>query len=213
MSPAASVPSSMSGYVSAASNSVMLSPSPSTTSSSQSSGTTMAVVIALAVTVLLIGGAVLFFILRKRRGASSSRRWSHEGLATRITPFGSRAPETPRYVHTPGADMRIATRRADGVWEFGDPRAWTPSTPGGVSDIDHTPSPSSASLFSYPRSATPSSLGDYNKWSDYKGSRKAAMAYEDYEPKPDVLPPPAYVYGHPHQAEAYLSHSTEQWRA
>ncbi|KAM5545237.1 hypothetical protein V8D89_001348 [Ganoderma adspersum] len=118
------------------------SPSPSASSSpsatpAQSHSTSLALGISLAVVgSLVLGGLAFYFIrrhLRSKRAQeraaeiSSHRRTymvsvdpSH--LAARVTPFGVgvNAPdvEVPKFVHTPGENMRIAYRRSDGGWSF-----------------------------------------------------------------------------------------------
>ncbi|KAG6864567.1 hypothetical protein C0991_008610 [Blastosporella zonata] len=44
--------------------------------------------------------------------------------------------------HTPGSEMRVATRRPDGAWEFSDYPI--PLSPSGASNTDVAPSPSSS---------------------------------------------------------------------
>ncbi|KAG5644310.1 hypothetical protein DXG03_008728 [Asterophora parasitica] len=106
---------------------------------------------------------------------SPGTRLDRSHPAARITPFGHPGGETPRFNHTPGSDMRIATRRADGAWDFADPRG--PFTPTGVGELDVCPSPSSSTGMLPPRIRT--NLKDQ----EFKVSRY------DVEINP---PPPAY---------------------
>ncbi|KAJ7166413.1 hypothetical protein C8R43DRAFT_194543 [Mycena crocata] len=79
--------------------------------------------------------------------------------ALMITPAEGKG--TPRFVHTPGTNMRIATRRSDGAWEFADPRA--PFMPAIIADATDDPRPlsrnSSAAMVEHssdPRNFPPS---------------------------------------------------------
>jgi hypothetical protein len=104
--------------------------------------------------------------------------------ASRITPFGSQAGEVPVYAfgmlpnfpdifetdqstgHAPGANMRTATRLDDGSWTF---------------------TQSAAAEVIPPQSARQTKDEEARAaWESYQ--RKAF----DYEPSPDLHPPPAY---------------------
>ncbi|KAF9461852.1 hypothetical protein BDZ94DRAFT_790607 [Collybia nuda] len=119
--------------------------------------------------------------------------------AARITPFGSPEGETPRFKHTPGADMRIAVRRPDGAWQFSDPR--TPFAPIGVSELDVLPSPSPSSFSSTATATIPPVRGPHKKELEAKPARKACE--RDYDPDLNP-PPPAYGYGY--EYGGYINH-------
>ncbi|KAJ3904717.1 hypothetical protein F5879DRAFT_45844 [Lentinula edodes] len=56
--------------------------------------------------------------------SKSSNLNRNKSLAAKITPFNPDATiegDGPRFVHTPGANMRIATRLSNGVWQFSEP--------------------------------------------------------------------------------------------
>ena len=102
-------------------------------------------ILLLSVTVFLV------FLLRQRRLQfpfnSSSNQKNHLVFEK---PSG-----IPRFTHNPGQHMRIATRRVDGAWDFGDPRA--PFTPIGVWDLENVPFPSPSSARYSPSPPTTSS--------------------------------------------------------
>ncbi|KAG6834677.1 hypothetical protein H0H93_008086 [Arthromyces matolae] len=98
--------------------------------------------------------------------------------ATHISPYGSHVGEALRFQHTPGSDMRIATRRPDGAWQFSDPSS--PFTPSGVSELDSSPKRSYKS--SLPKKTKSTLL--HNTQFDYAG-------HYDFVIDP---PPPAYGY-------------------
>lgn len=58
----------------------------------------------------------------------ASNRKSSAALASKITPFNPSSSSldlhgtAPRFIHTPGANMRIATRLSNGVWQFSEPQ-------------------------------------------------------------------------------------------
>ncbi|KAJ7644495.1 hypothetical protein FB45DRAFT_861831 [Roridomyces roridus] len=79
---------------------------------------------------------------------------------------------TPRFVHTPGTNMRIANRRADGAWEFSDPRA--PFTPSLIED---------ASTQLDPRDVPP--LRAYSPYSHYDTPRSSTS---ELIPQPTTAP-------------------------
>lgn len=187
--------------------------------------------LAIGLTFLILGllGLLIssFLFLHRRRlrlglglvlSSSSSPDSSFQNH--RITPFGTHAPdsETPRFIHSPGQNMRIATRRTDGAWDFADPRA--PFAPTGITDLDNVafPSPTSEGrkfLFP-PRSSSPTSTSYYGTGygagmgkrsssplsilSSSGKEKRGSMVKKgfEYNPSVEVLPPPAYVYGHPH---------------
>lgn len=164
----------------------------------QNDSTTTTVGIVLGVVGALLVAGVIYATWRMKRRRSSENADAMESSlvsapqgrsldrshpAARITPFGSPEGETPRFKHTPGADMRIATRRPDGAWHFADPR--TPFTPLGVSEIDVLPSPSSSIGTLPPRVRT--------KEQEAKSSRDLHGYDRDHDV--DInRPPPAYGY-------------------
>lgn len=154
---------------------------------------------------LLIAGVIYTTLRMKRRRSTTTNVDGSESFvspplgtsvdhyhpAARITPFGSPGGETPRFKHTPGADMRIAMRRPDGAWHFADPRS--PFTPSGVSEIDVLPSPSSSTGMLPPRVRM--------KEHEAKASRDLRYGYDyDIDLNP---PPPAYGY----DSGGYLPHT------
>ncbi|KAF8883250.1 hypothetical protein BD779DRAFT_1540295 [Infundibulicybe gibba] len=178
-------------------------PSPAPPSSSSSNHTVIGAV--LGIVCFLVLGVVVFAVLRLRRRRPSehdSKSFTPSAIdlnhpASHITPFGSPTVETPRFHHTPGSEMRIATRRADGAWLFADPQA--PFTPSGVSDLESSPASSYTAL------PSASSRTNLLKEKESKSAREIRKGYDrsDY---PEVeLPPPAYGYepaagypNHPH---------------
>lgn len=153
----------------------------------------------------------------RRYGSKGLRALTMDHPASQITPFGSPGGETPRFRasshlcflgmrshfwtdHTPGENMRIATRRSDGVWTFGDHRA--PFNPHGVSDLENTPSPSVSSITppwvrlrdGDAQSIKSNSTATSNwKSREKEKERLAGKGYGEYDT--DTLPPPAYAYG------------------
>ncbi|KAF7288363.1 hypothetical protein HMN09_01399100 [Mycena chlorophos] len=108
--------------------------------------TLIQIVIAAVCGVLLL--VLLMFILwkyRRRQNAKTKARDAARNRAQEDAYGGRETPQvgevvsrthpaglmimkadgsgTPRFVHTPGTNMRTAIRRADGAWEFSDPRA------------------------------------------------------------------------------------------
>ncbi|KAI1783498.1 hypothetical protein LXA43DRAFT_977115 [Ganoderma leucocontextum] len=111
--------------------------SPSATPAQSHAATALALGISLAVVgSLVLGGLALYCVRRhlrnkkaqERAEAISSHRRTYmvsvdpSHLAARVTPFGvgMNAPdvEVPKFVHTPGENMRVAYRRSDGGWSF-----------------------------------------------------------------------------------------------
>jgi len=147
--------------------------------------------IVLGIIGIILVTAIIFVTIRMKRrgsvddieGSRIGRKLDRSHPAAKVTPFGSSGGETPRYNHTPGADMRIAVRRPDGAWHFSDPRA--PFTPSGVSDLDVLPSPASYT------STLPPSIRSKDQ---LKSSRDLRDIYDrDYDV--DLQPPPpAYGY-------------------
>ncbi|TFK50813.1 hypothetical protein OE88DRAFT_1659901 [Heliocybe sulcata] len=120
----------------------------------------VAIGISLGVLGFLVIVGIIFWVLRLRRrargvqDATSLTDRNHQKYlrhtdvderhpANRVIPFGAPGGETPRFTHTPGANMRIATRRSDGAWDFIEPGG--PLTPAISHDTDSMmpPSPSS----------------------------------------------------------------------
>ncbi|TBU22497.1 hypothetical protein BD311DRAFT_811457 [Dichomitus squalens] len=113
------------------------SPSANVSSSQSHSATALALGISLAVVAAIVfGGLAVYFVRRHMRRKKAQERVeeisSHRRtymvsvdpshLAARVTPFGVgvNAPdvEVPKFVHTPGQNMRVAYRRSDGGWSF-----------------------------------------------------------------------------------------------
>ncbi|KAJ6550663.1 hypothetical protein DFH09DRAFT_1168647 [Mycena vulgaris] len=113
----------------------------------------VAIVILLLVSIMLL---TFHFRRQNKKKSSAAQRKGREvqagetvsrahPAALMITPAEGKG--TPRFVHTPGTNMRIATRRADGAWEFADPRA--PFTPAIIADAaDAVPSRNSSAATS-----------------------------------------------------------------
>lgn len=141
---------------------------------------TLAVCLAL-LSVLLLGG-IFAFTWRMRQRAKAGLEGFHNldahatvvgprHLASRVTPFGTRD------AHQPGRNMRVATRRPDGAWDFTVPA--TPINPfQGVDEPEPEPAarprPSKASQASRPKLPK---LGSGTGYLDPDGV---------------TLPPPAY---------------------
>ncbi|KZT04834.1 uncharacterized protein LAESUDRAFT_727693 [Laetiporus sulphureus 93-53] len=126
---------------------------------------------------------------RKEVRRSTILELSHP--ACRVTPFGSPEEDTPRFMHTPGANMRVAHRRSDGGWEF------TEIQPDSASMLDFSPSRvslSAHSTFSFPSK-------DKLK---LKPGELTTQGYVERELDVDVEenPPPAYSQ----TEESFLSH-------
>jgi len=106
-----------------------------------------------------------------------------EHPANHVVPFGSPGGETPRFVHTPGQNMRIAQRRADGGWDFIDPRGHIAPS---IFDPD-SPLPSPSSTI-FPRGKD-------------VGMKLGDMTNREFEELGGIgLPPPAY-----YPEEGYIS--------
>ncbi|KAI0764299.1 hypothetical protein BD413DRAFT_576745 [Trametes elegans] len=110
-------------------------PTMSATPAQSKSATTFALGISLAVVAtLILIGLVAYFVRRrhklKRAKEQATEIIAHRRtymvsvdpnhLAARVTPFGLDVPEveSPKFVHQPGQNMRVAYRRSDGGWEF-----------------------------------------------------------------------------------------------
>jgi len=112
-------------------------------------GTPAGVIAAVVVImVVLTIGAAVYLVLRwrgRRTGYDPERRarapMAVEGnhVPASTSPYGSTSNLVPHFHHVPGANMRIATRRPDGAWEFSNPG--TPFKPLGVTEIE-PPTPS-----------------------------------------------------------------------
>ncbi|KAJ7675920.1 hypothetical protein DFH06DRAFT_1318060 [Mycena polygramma] len=183
--------------------SLQLSPSPSPSPSSASKSPTSPVVpIAVVVIVLVLLGLIMLLTFHFRRqnkrklGATQARKGREvqagevvsraHPAALMITPENGKG--TPRFVHTPGTNMRIATRRSDGAWEFADPRApFAPAIIADASDAAHTQS----------RSSSPANFGADELSSDPRapsplGARNSPYSYASPVPgsSSQLLPPP-----------------------
>ncbi|KAI0753566.1 hypothetical protein C8Q80DRAFT_520414 [Daedaleopsis nitida] len=179
--------------------------SASVTPESSRSATTLALGISLAVVALIVfGGLGLYFVRRRFKGKKEQQRLdelsSHRRtymvavdpthLAARVTPFGVgvNAPEAerPKFVHTPGENMRVAYRRSDGGWSFHHPE--------GSQSVDLERQGTTTTMYTRP-----------NGSSKDKILRPGELTTRGYvEPDPEGNPPPAY-YSH---AESVVSGST-----
>ncbi|EPQ55337.1 hypothetical protein GLOTRDRAFT_111209 [Gloeophyllum trabeum ATCC 11539] len=150
--------------------------------------------ISLGVVGFLVIVGIVFYVLRLRKrtaavpDATTLTDRNHQKYlrhtdvdardpAHRVVPFGSPGGETPRFVHTPGANMRVAQRGPDGAWEFFDPAR--PLTPSGFRDPDSMPPSPSSTVFT-PR------VKD-------NGMKPWQFTNRDFEDWGSVgVPPPAY---------------------
>jgi len=106
------------------------------------------ILIAIVVPVIIGGIAlislVIYIIIRLKKrpheafGPYEGTLVHPDDLAAQITPYCGSGPHrgrnTPRFIHTPGEDMRIAFRRPDGAWDISD--SLKPFEPAGVNNID-----------------------------------------------------------------------------
>jgi hypothetical protein len=143
---------------------------------------TVTLAVCLTVLAVILLGGIFAFTWRMRRRAKAGLEGFHNldshstvvgprHLASRVTPFGTRD------AHQPGKNMRVATRRPDGAWDFTVPE--TPINPfSGVNEVEpepvQRPRPSKASQASRPKLA----------------ALKSGAGYLD--PDGVALPPPAY---------------------
>ncbi|KAF9012733.1 hypothetical protein BDQ17DRAFT_1344528 [Cyathus striatus] len=182
----------------------------------------LAVVIILSVLGFLIISGVMYFTYRqsrRRRRAGSIAAGPYHGFvvdkdhpAAHVTPFGAPGGEGPRFLHTPGSDMRLALRRPDGAWHFSSPRS--PFTPTGISEPSPLPSPSISSPYLPLGSPRPSLSVKSNKELEVEREREKkkkeeregyAYGYEDIEGFPNP-PPPAYgVYAYEGDGDPFAS--------
>ncbi|KAJ7205648.1 hypothetical protein C8J57DRAFT_369331 [Mycena rebaudengoi] len=105
--------------------------------------------------------------------------------ALMITPADGKG--TPRFIHTPGTNMRIASRRSDGAWEFADPRApFTPAIIADPSDLARPTSRNSAAVDSSDSMDPPPSRAPNTPYSH------ASYSYDSPVPGSSnaLLPPP-----------------------
>jgi hypothetical protein len=118
-----------------------------------SRGIFVAIIVLVISGIILVGFIIYITVRLKKRGPGDSGPYEGtavhpEHLAAQITPFGAGGPHIgrniPRFIHTPGENMRIAFRQPDGAWHFAD--SLTPFAPAGVNDIDVLPSPSVSSM-------------------------------------------------------------------
>ncbi|KAF8622945.1 hypothetical protein AX15_006621 [Amanita polypyramis BW_CC] len=183
--------------------------SPSKSPQASQDDTHIAIIATVVVVVgLLAIGAATFFFLRwrsRRTGYDPEQRprtstaVDRSHVAARITPYGSTSNLVPRFNHTPGADMRIATRRPDGAWEFSFPGS--SFTPSGVREIE--PASSTSSVPSTPSSLEPpKSPAQLMKERESKAARLIRKGYDDREFDEESPPPPAYAH-----ESAYLDHT------
>ncbi|KAG5725271.1 hypothetical protein E4T56_gene12677 [Termitomyces sp. T112] len=155
--------------------------------------------IVLGIIGLLCVAGIIFATLRMKRtdrklfddsesftSPLQDMRLDHHHPAAQITPFGSVGDETegPRFKHIPGSNMRMATRRSDGVWQFHDTKDLF--TPAGVSEIDVIPPAKERNPRVHPRTT------------DSKSSWNLSVHYDrHYQSSNDIsLPPPVYGYNY-----------------
>ncbi|KAJ7037704.1 hypothetical protein C8F04DRAFT_394186 [Mycena alexandri] len=156
-------------------------PSPSP----KASAPVVPIIVAVVAVILLV--FLMLFVLRFRRqtkkkfngkevqpGETVSR--THPA-ALMITPAEGKG--TPRFVHTPGTNMRIASRRSDGAWEFADPRA--PFTPAIIADASDAASSRNSSAPSVALTNRSSDLTDNSPHASYAYDRASSS---------ELLPPP-----------------------
>ncbi|TFK68470.1 hypothetical protein BDN72DRAFT_841758 [Pluteus cervinus] len=159
-----------------------MSPSPSQSSSESPPQSPANLSVVIGAVLGVIGGilivCIVIYTIRLKRNQKNGEGQSSHGtivdrahLASRITPFGSNQNRGPTFEHTPGQDMRVAVRRADGGWDFEHPQ--TPLTA-------HFSGPSSSARRQKEQEAKISK--EQGKDRDYS---------LDKDPF-DVLPPPAY---------------------
>jgi hypothetical protein len=183
------------------------------------------VVVVLSIVGFLIISGVVYITYRqsrKRRRAGSIATGPYHGIvvdkdhpAAIVTPFGSSAGEGPRFLHTPGSDMRIAVRRPDGAWQFSSPRS--PFTPTGISEPSPLPSPAISSTYLPLGSPRPSLSVKSNKELEVEAQRQKAkeerdkigygFGYDDPAFEGNLNPPPpAYgVYAYEGDGDPFAS--------
>ncbi|KAJ7205965.1 hypothetical protein GGX14DRAFT_643752 [Mycena pura] len=110
--------------------------------------------------------------------------------ALMITPADGQG--TPRFVHTPGTNMRIATRRPDGAWEFADSRApFTPLIIADAGDVTASESRDSAAYGSERYAArTPSPPFANNSPRSHANNRSVTSVSGVGGSTSDLVPPP-----------------------
>ncbi|KAJ6451644.1 hypothetical protein C8R45DRAFT_946188 [Mycena sanguinolenta] len=159
------------------------SPSPSSSPKAPTPPTLPIAVTVIAVFVLVSVMVLTFHFRKKKISAAAQARKGREvqpgEIVSRVHPAAlmitpANGEGTPRFVHTAGTNMRVATRRPDGAWEFADSRA--PFTPSIIADASETAS------ISHPRSrsTSPARNSPYSRTS-VPGSSS------------ELLPPPAAV--------------------
>ncbi|KAJ6477111.1 hypothetical protein C8R47DRAFT_1075433 [Mycena vitilis] len=182
---------------------LQLSTSPSPSPSSASKSPTSAVVPIAVVVILLVLGFIMLLTFHFRRqnkkklGAAQVRKGREvqagevvsraHPAALMITPENGKG--TPRFVHTPGTNMRIATRRSDGAWEFADPRApFAPAIIADASDAAHSQSRNSSS----PANFSTNELDSHPRAPSPLGARNSPYSYASPVPgsSSQLLPPP-----------------------
>ncbi|KAH9915500.1 uncharacterized protein B0H18DRAFT_96108 [Fomitopsis serialis] len=167
-----------------------------------------AIAAGVSVSLVVILGIVgfLFWYLRRRHvhvAASQPAKPTKRSTlldpshpACHVTPFGSPGGETVRFMHEPGANMRIAHQREDGGWEFTD------MSPNDLSTFDLTG-------YVQPRNSlsgrsTLSFASTMHMGSDKKGKllpgELTTRGYMERDRDMDVdiegNPPPAYSHAH-----------------
>ncbi|PIL29524.1 hypothetical protein GSI_08332 [Ganoderma sinense ZZ0214-1] len=190
--------STSSGHPHSPASSPSASSSPSVESHT-SSATSLALGISLAVVgSLVLGGLAFYFIRRHLRSKKAQERGqkisSHRRtymvsvdpshLAARVTPFGVgvNAPdvEVPKFVHTPGENMRVAYRRSDGGWSFHE----------GMHHANHANQASGSGDLQ--RNETMSTIFTRSKEKQLRPGELTTRGYIDLDLEGN--PPPAYHY-------------------
>ncbi|KAJ7877006.1 hypothetical protein B0H13DRAFT_993766 [Mycena leptocephala] len=177
------------------------SPSPSSAASKAPASPIVPIIVAAVAALLLVSAMLLTFHFRRQnkkkmdtaRAARKGREVqagetvlrTHPATLMVLPPHGE---GNPRFVHTPGTNMRIATRRADGAWEFADPRA--PFTPAIIADASDAALP--ANRNSAVSTAESSSDPSHNSPYSY-------ASYGDQTPgsSSQLLPPPTAASASP----------------
>ncbi|KAJ3748307.1 hypothetical protein DFH05DRAFT_549936 [Lentinula detonsa] len=119
----------------------------------------------------------------------------NKSLAAKITPFNPDATsdgDGPRFVHTPGSNMRIATRLSNGVWQFSEPVRGAlgqmhPLAAASQVSLLHTqtlersPSPGPSSLYFTPISTSANPFSDANFYAPTRCESPAENPFDSAE--------------------------------
>ncbi|PCH35510.1 hypothetical protein WOLCODRAFT_27946 [Wolfiporia cocos MD-104 SS10] len=180
---------------------------------------TAAIVAGVVVTIVVligIAGAVFWYTRRRSRhtqavGVDPKQQKAFRRrtfvdpthIACHVTPFSPNSgEETPRFVHQPGTNMRVAHRREDGGWEFHD------LTPDTMSTLDFAPPRTSFSARST-LSFSSNYLSSKEKMKLQPGEL-TTRGYVEHAPADlyvdgEDVPPPAYCPSDPgHGSDAHV---------